>query len=125
MTDLMMTAFFMPGSPEYGLMKMLRTRNGTGQPQQIQQMMAEWSKHFPPGRVIPKGWEYEEEDPDVELVVSNRGLSYSAQTQGVSNTTSERTIDTFLGPNCLWRASDRFRSLASRTASRDQQETQQ
>ena len=96
MTDLMVATLFMPGSPEYGLMKMLRTRSGTDQPQQIQQMMAEWSKHFPPGRVIPKGWEYEEKDPDVQLVVSNRGLSYSAQTQGVSNTTSKRTIDTFL-----------------------------
>ena len=95
MTEDMMLAYFDPESPEYGLLQLLRTRDGADQDTQVQRMMAEWSRLFPPDKIIPNGWEYRHKDPNVELVVSNRGLSYSAQTTGITRS-GERTVDTFL-----------------------------
>ena len=57
--------------------------------------MAKWAELFPAGRIIPEGWDYEDSDPDVELIVDNKPLSYSAQHTGVTKT-GQLTVDTFL-----------------------------
>ena len=58
-------------------------------------MMAKWAEISPAGMVILAAWEYDEEDPNVHIVVDTHPLTFSAQYPGVTRS-GERTIDTFL-----------------------------
>ena len=93
-TEEMMRTTFMDGSPEYALLDLTRTRDGADQEAQVRLMMTKWAELFPPGKVIPDAWEYD--DDRVQVVVDgDREITFSAQYTGVTRT-GERTIDTFL-----------------------------
>ena len=86
---------FPQGSEEYNLAQMLQTRDGPDAQQQISQMISEWTRLLPPGKIL-KGWRgSEEDDPQVHCEVDDKPLTYSVQYSGVTRS-GERTIDTFL-----------------------------
>ena len=85
-THDMMVATFAIGSPQYELLQMTRTRDGADQQAQVEQMMRLWAEMFYPGSLLPSQWEYPDEDSDVEVVVDERPITYSAQYTGVSRT---------------------------------------
>ena len=95
LTEEVMEALFSRASPEHRLLNMLRTRDGADERTQFNQMMTAWAELFPPNKVIPGAWEYEDVDHNVTTVVDNRPITFSAEFTGVTRT-GQRTVDTFL-----------------------------
>ena len=86
LTPEIMENLFQANSPEYQL---LTRTTSTDEPER---MMQEWQRLFPPGMVLPQDWEYKDKDPDVDIVVDDRALSYSLHKTGRGG----RTVDTVL-----------------------------
>ena len=94
-TEAWLTAFFGEGSEEHRLNQLTRTRAGADEQGQIQQLLTEWSIVFPPDKLIPGAWEYDQQDPNVVTIVDTPPIGVSIQRTGVAPS-GERTVDTLL-----------------------------